>query len=75
MDAIRLVEKLAGKKANLEFKPRHPTDVPVTWADIGKAKRLLALRPGSPLPSVGDSLRSQGRAGGRRLGSGRAWPS
>ena len=45
MDAIRLVEALVGKKANIEYKPRHPADVLATWADIGKAERLLGWRP------------------------------
>ncbi len=44
-DAIRLVEELVGKKANVEHKPRHPADVLATWADIGKAERLLGWRP------------------------------
>jgi len=47
MDAIRLVEELAGKKAYLEFKPRHPADVLATWADISKARQLLGWRPQS----------------------------
>ncbi len=45
MDAIRLVERLVGKKANIEYKPRHPADVLATWADISKAERLLGWRP------------------------------
>jgi len=45
MDAIRLVEELVGKKARIEHKPRHPADVTATWADIGKAERLLGWRP------------------------------
>jgi len=45
MDAIRLVEELVGKKANIEYKPRHPADVLATWADIGKAERLLGWQP------------------------------
>ncbi|MFQ5813053.1 MAG: GDP-mannose 4,6-dehydratase [Anaerolineae bacterium] len=45
MDAIRLVEELVGKKANIEYKPRHPADVLATWADIGKAEQLLEWRP------------------------------
>jgi nucleoside-diphosphate-sugar epimerase len=45
MDAIRLVEELVGKKANLEYKPRHPADVLATWADISKADQLLGWRP------------------------------
>jgi UDP-glucuronate 4-epimerase len=47
MDAIRLVEELVGKKANIEYKPRHPADVLATWADISKAERLLEWRPRS----------------------------
>lgn len=47
MDAIRLVEELVGKKARIEFKPRHPADVLATWADIGKAEWLLGWRPQS----------------------------
>jgi len=47
MDAIRLVEELMGKKALLEYKPRHPADVLATWADISKAERLLGWRPQS----------------------------
>jgi len=47
MDAIHLVEKLMGRKANIEYKPRHPADVQATWADIGKAERLLGWRPES----------------------------
>ncbi len=45
MDAIRLVEQLVGKKAVLEYRPRHPADVPATWADIGKAQRLIGWQP------------------------------
>lgn len=45
MDAIRLVEELVGRKATLEYKPRHPADVTATWADIGKAERLLGWQP------------------------------
>ncbi len=45
MDAIRLVEERVGRKAQLEFKPRHPADVLATWADISKAERLLGWRP------------------------------
>jgi len=45
IDAIRLIEDLVGKKARLEYRPRHPADVLATWADIGKAERLLGWRP------------------------------
>ena len=45
MDAIRLVERVVGKEAVLEYQPRHKADVMATWADIGKAERLLGWRP------------------------------
>jgi len=49
MDAIRLVEELVGKKANLEYRPRHPADVPATWADINKARQVLGWQPNHKL--------------------------
>ena len=45
MDAIHLVEELAGRPAQLEFHPRHPADVLATWAHVGKAAELLDWRP------------------------------
>lgn len=45
IDALRLIERLLGQAANLVYEPRHPADVPATWADIGKAERLLGWRP------------------------------
>ena len=45
MEAIHITEEVVGKKAMLEFQPRHPADVMATWADIGKAVRLLGWRP------------------------------
>lgn len=44
-DAIHMVEQLVGCPATIERRPRHPADVPATWADIGKAERLLGWRP------------------------------
>ncbi|MDI6777078.1 MAG: GDP-mannose 4,6-dehydratase [Syntrophales bacterium] len=52
-DAIRLVEELVEKKANIEYEPRHPADVMATWADIGKAERLLGWRPQTRLLEEG----------------------
>jgi len=45
MDAIRQIEEITGRQAKLEFLPRHRADVLATWADIGKAERLLGWRP------------------------------
>jgi nucleoside-diphosphate-sugar epimerase len=43
-----MVEEILGQKAHVEFKPRHPSDVLVTWANISSAKRLLNWRPATP---------------------------
>jgi len=56
LDAIRLVEELVGRKANIECRPRHPADVLATWADISKAERLLGWRPQSTFQSGVDQL-------------------
>jgi nucleoside-diphosphate-sugar epimerase len=45
MHTIRLAEQMLGKSANLVYTERHPADVLATWADIGKAERLLGWRP------------------------------
>ena len=48
-DIIAMVEELVGKKAVIERKPAHPADVPATWADIGKARKLLHWEPQTKL--------------------------
>jgi len=45
IEAIHLIERLTGLSARLEFKPAHSADVTATWADIGKARRLLDWQP------------------------------
>ena len=45
MEAIRLIERLVDRTAKIDFKPRHPADVMATWADIGKAWKILGWRP------------------------------
>jgi UDP-glucuronate 4-epimerase len=42
---IALIEELTGQKAVQEFRPGHPADVPATWADISKARRVLGWSP------------------------------
>jgi nucleoside-diphosphate-sugar epimerase len=44
-ELIRLVEERVGRKAEVRREPRHPADVPATWADIAKAEKLLGWRP------------------------------
>jgi UDP-glucuronate 4-epimerase len=42
---IRLVEKLTGKQATVEYQDWQPADSPATWADTSKARRLLGWQP------------------------------
>ena len=45
LEVIRLVERQAGREARIEQHPMHAADVMATWANIGKAERLLGWRP------------------------------
>lgn len=54
MEMVHALEEVLGVKAKLEFLPPQPGDVPQTWADVGKAKRLLRFNPST---SFGEGLR------------------
>ncbi len=45
MYVINLIEDALKKKASIEFLPRHPADVPATWANIEKSKERLHWFP------------------------------
>ncbi len=45
LDIVRVLEKLSGKKLQRHHGPARAGDVRKTWANIGKAKRLLGYRP------------------------------
>ncbi|MFZ5918016.1 MAG: GDP-mannose 4,6-dehydratase [Chloroflexota bacterium] len=47
-DFITLVEDLVGRQANIVRLPPQPGDVPRTYADISKARRLLGYDPKTP---------------------------
>jgi nucleoside-diphosphate-sugar epimerase len=44
-DLIRMLESLTGKKANIEYLPRHPADMASNWANVEKARQLLGWEP------------------------------
>lgn len=46
---VVLIEKALGKKATVEFRPEQAGDVPITFADVGKARRLLGYEPRTPI--------------------------
>jgi UDP-glucuronate 4-epimerase len=48
-ELIAAIETVTGKKALIDAQPEQPGDVKVTYADIGKAKRLLGYAPKFPL--------------------------
>jgi len=39
------IAELVGRRPAIDFRPMHPADVPATWADIAKARELLAWSP------------------------------
>ena len=44
-EMISLVEELTGQKAQIDYRPWHPADMKATWADISKARKILAWSP------------------------------
>jgi UDP-glucuronate 4-epimerase len=44
-ELVFLLKGALGKKAEIEELPEQPGDVPITYADIGKARRLLGYDP------------------------------
>ncbi len=45
MDVVRHIEEIVGKKAEIEFLPMQPGDVPESFADIEKSKQMLDYQP------------------------------
>jgi UDP-glucuronate 4-epimerase len=42
---VELIEHALGKRAIIDHQPQQPGDVPVTFADVSKARRLLGYEP------------------------------
>jgi len=55
-DGIAIVEKIMGKKARFDIKPKRPGDQLHTRANINKARRIFGYEPRTSLEEV---LRSQ----------------
>lgn len=51
LELISLLEKELGQKATIERQPPQPGDVPQTYADITKARRLLSYNPQTQIES------------------------
>jgi len=46
---VELLEQALGKRAILNHQPQQPGDVPITYANIEKARRLLGYDPQTPI--------------------------
>ncbi len=46
---IEMIEDCLGKKALIDRRPERPEDLPVTFADLTKARRLLDYQPRVPI--------------------------
>jgi len=47
IELVRLIEEMAGNKADLKFMESQPGDVFITYADIRKARKMLKYSPGT----------------------------
>ena len=45
IEVLQIIERLIGKRAQLEFKAAHPADVVATWANITRARELFGWQP------------------------------
>lgn len=48
LDMVRAIEAALGKEAQIDWQPEQPGDVPITFADISKARVRLGYAPATP---------------------------
>lgn len=46
---VELLENALDKRASIDHQPEQPGDVPLTFADVSKARRLLGYEPSTPI--------------------------
>jgi len=49
LELVQTIEEACGRKAILDWRPLQPGDVPLTWADITKARQELGYFPATSL--------------------------
>ena len=54
IDLVRTIERIVGKPALIDWQPDQPGDVPITFADIERARAALDYAPTTP-PDLGIS--------------------
>jgi len=48
IEMVRGLEEALGVQATINWQPEQPGDVPQTWANVDKARRLLGYDPSTP---------------------------
>jgi UDP-glucuronate 4-epimerase len=48
-ELVSLLEQALGKRAVIDYQPLQAGDVPVTYADISKARMMLGYEPRTPI--------------------------
>jgi UDP-glucuronate 4-epimerase len=48
-ELVRAIERVSGRKATLDQREMQPGDVPITWANIERASRMLGYKPATSL--------------------------
>jgi UDP-glucuronate 4-epimerase len=73
-ELVEALERALGAQAQVERLPPQPGDVPQTWADLGKARRLLGYAPSTSLAEGLAAFAAwlRGRAGEAAPGRGHA---
>jgi UDP-glucuronate 4-epimerase len=51
-DLVTVIERVVGKQATIEWQPDQPGDVPITFANVDRARAALGYEPTTP-PEVG----------------------
>jgi UDP-glucuronate 4-epimerase len=46
---IRMIQEASGRKADIRYRELQPGDVPATFADIEKARKLIKYKPGTSI--------------------------
>ncbi|MDF1526637.1 MAG: GDP-mannose 4,6-dehydratase [bacterium] len=49
LEMVSILEDAIGLKADLRYEPDQPGDVPITYADVSKAGRVLGYKPAVPI--------------------------
>jgi UDP-glucuronate 4-epimerase len=49
LEMVSILEDAIGLKADLRYEPDQPGDVPITYADVSKACRVLGYKPAVPI--------------------------